>query len=178
MLTFISSKILTTQLTWKLIEKKRPRRRKPRLNKSRPANQIRNFDSRMSNIPKSRGALAKALEKYVSLAQDAFSNGDRIVAESYYQYAEHYQRVLNETDDENKFERPDIIKSPNGSEIKPSRTQRAIEAQNQRNEKNDVQQNPRNENLNIKKESETTKEQKGEKKYTSDGLEALKPFEV
>ena len=31
----------------------------------------------------------------MSLAQDAFSNGDRIVAESYYQYAEHYQRVLN-----------------------------------------------------------------------------------
>ena len=63
-----------------MIEKKRPRRRKPRLSKSRPANQIRNFDSRTPNIPKSRGALAKALEKYVSLAQDAFSNGDRIVA--------------------------------------------------------------------------------------------------
>ena len=38
----------------------------------------------------------------MSLAQDAFSNGDRIVAESYYQYAEHYQRVLNEIVEETK----------------------------------------------------------------------------
>ena len=117
-----------------MIEKK-TRRRKPRLSKNRPSNQIRNFDSRSPNIPRSRGALAKALEKYTSLAQDAFSNGDRIVAESYYQYAEHYQRVLNETVDESKLERSDNIKSQNGVEVKPSRTQRAMEAQNQRNGK-------------------------------------------
>ncbi len=161
-----------------MIEKKRPRRRKPRLSKNRSANQIRNFDSRLPNIPKSRGALAKALEKYNSLAQDAFSNGDRIVAESYYQYAEHYQRVLNETVDEGRFEKSGNIQSQNGAEIKPSRTQRAIEAQNQRNEKNDGQQTSRNENQSIKNGPETLKEQKGEKNFTSDGLEALKPFEV
>ncbi len=161
-----------------MIEKKRPRRRKPRLSKNRPSNQIRNFDSRLPNIPRSRGALAKALEKYTSLAQDAFSNGDRIVAESYYQYAEHYQRVLNETVDESKLERSDNIKSQNGVEVKPSRTQRAMEAQNQRNGKNGGQQTSQNENQNIKKENETIKEQQGDKKFTSDGLEALKPFEV
>ena len=55
---------------------------------------------KVSPTPRSRGALSKALEKYMSLAQDAFSNGDRIVAESYYQYAEHYQRVLNEIVDD------------------------------------------------------------------------------
>ncbi len=161
-----------------MIEKKRPRRRKPRLNKNRPANQLRNFDSRGPSVPKSRGALAKALEKYTSMAQDAFSNGDRIVAESYYQYAEHYQRVLNETDYESKFETTKNVKAQNGTEIKPSRTQRAMDAQNQRNERNDGQQGSQTVNHNNKKVTENIKDEQGDKKFTSDGLEALKPFEI
>ena len=32
----------------------------------------------------------------MTMAQDANSNGDRIVAENYYQYAEHYQRLINQ----------------------------------------------------------------------------------
>ena len=57
------------------------------------------------------------------MAQDAHSNGDRIVAENFYQYAEHYQRVLNETTEDDKQ-----ITSSNVSQInngKPSRTERA-----------------------------------------------------
>jgi len=38
-------------------------------------------------------------EKYVNLARDAFSSGDRIAAESYQQYAEHYFRIINDTTD-------------------------------------------------------------------------------
>jgi hypothetical protein len=38
-------------------------------------------------------------EKYVNLARDAFSSGDRIAAESYQQYAEHYYRIINDTTD-------------------------------------------------------------------------------
>ena len=34
-------------------------------------------------------------EKYLSLAQDAAVSGDRILAEGYYQHAEHYYRLLN-----------------------------------------------------------------------------------
>ena len=85
-----------------MIEKKRPRRKKPRINKSRTPNQLRTFETKGVNTPKTRGAISKALEKYTSLAQDAFSNGDRIVAESYYQFAEHYQRVLNENFEDDK----------------------------------------------------------------------------
>ena len=40
----------------------------------------------------------------MNMAQEAHSNGDRIVAESYYQYAEHYQRLLNENAKTDKFE--------------------------------------------------------------------------
>ena len=86
-----------------MIEKRRPRRKKSRINKSRTPNSLRTFETKGVNTPKTKGAISKALEKYTSLAQDAFSNGDRIVAESYYQFAEHYQRVLNENFEDENF---------------------------------------------------------------------------
>ncbi len=42
-----------------------------------------------------RGNAHQVYEKYIGLARDALSAGDRVAAESYYQYAEHYYRVLN-----------------------------------------------------------------------------------
>ena len=120
-----------------MIEKKRPRRKKPRINKSRTPNQLRTFETKGINTPKTRGAISKALEKYTSLAQDAFSNGDRIVAESYYQFAEHYQRVLNENFEDDKSDNINP-RFPKNNEIdaKPSRTERAISATNERNKRN------------------------------------------
>jgi hypothetical protein len=35
------------------------------------------------------------VEKYLALARDATSAGDRVTAESYFQHAEHYVRQLN-----------------------------------------------------------------------------------
>lgn len=156
-----------------MIDKKRPRRRKPRLNQKRSSSHLRPFDNRGLNIPRTRVAISKALEKYNNLAQDAFSNGDRIVAEGYYQFAEHYQRVLNETaDDVNKPESANKDNSFNRNkfEDRPSRTQRAIEAKNNKDEK------PVNDERNESSGS-TTKGQ-DDNTYTSDGIEALKPFEI
>ncbi len=160
-----------------MIEKKRPRRKKPRINKSRNQNQIRTFETRGINTPKTKSAVSKALEKYTSLAQDAFSNGDRIVAESYYQFAEHYQRVLNENFEDDKSNNINP-RYPNnhGIDAKPSRTERAISATNQRNKSN-------NNNINSEDNQSGQKlgfeDQKSEKKeITSDGIEALKPFEI
>lgn len=45
-------------------------------------------------------------EKYVSLARDASSSGDRIAAESYHQYAEHYYRILNDSTDPQRPQQP------------------------------------------------------------------------
>ena len=36
----------------------------------------------------------KLLEKYKNLAKEASSNGDKILSESYYQYADHFLRVI------------------------------------------------------------------------------------
>lgn len=48
------------------------------------------------NNNRGTGNAAQMLEKYKTLARDATQAGDRITAEYYYQYADHYFRVLNE----------------------------------------------------------------------------------
>lgn len=52
------------------------------------------FDSNGPDV-RIRGTAHQIHEKYVILAKDAESIGDRILAESYLQHAEHYQRVIN-----------------------------------------------------------------------------------
>ena len=43
-----------------------------------------------------RGTAAQLQEKYRSLATDAQTHGDRVQAEAFLQYAEHYRRLLND----------------------------------------------------------------------------------
>ncbi len=54
-----------------------------------------------SNGPevKVRGTAQHVLEKYQSLARDAYSAGDRILSEGYWQHAEHYLRILSESNE-------------------------------------------------------------------------------
>jgi hypothetical protein len=42
-----------------------------------------------------RGTAQQLFEKYLQLGRDATSSGDRVMAEGYFQHAEHYFRVLN-----------------------------------------------------------------------------------
>ena len=44
------------------------------------------------------------LEKYLNLARDASTGGDRIAAENFYQHAEHYFRIIN-ANNEGQFTR-------------------------------------------------------------------------
>lgn len=46
-----------------------------------------------------RGNAPQVYEKYLSLARDATSAGDRVGAESYFQFAEHYFRIMNDSTD-------------------------------------------------------------------------------
>ncbi len=41
-----------------------------------------------------RGSALQVNEKYTALANDAYSSGDRILAESFFQHADHYYRVI------------------------------------------------------------------------------------
>jgi len=56
-------------------------------------NPNRTFDSTGPEI-KIRGSAAHVYEKYLQLARDANTSGDRVMAENYLQHAEHYYRIL------------------------------------------------------------------------------------
>jgi hypothetical protein len=62
--------------------------------RGRPQNNPnRTFDSSGPEI-KIRGSAAHVYEKYLQMARDANSAGDRVMAENYLQHAEHYYRIL------------------------------------------------------------------------------------
>ena len=145
-----------------MIEKNKFRKKRSRPSSKRPL-AFKHLNG--SNSPKTRVSITRALEKYISMAQDAHSNGDRIVAENFYQYAEHYQRLLNEDKSHGNLSVDDKLKNKNMSDsemtdIKLSRTQRAINAKDERYKK-------------IEGKNGSNK-QKG---FTRDGIEALKPFQ-
>ena len=145
-----------------MIEKNKFRKKRSRPSSKRPT-AFKHLNG--SNSPKTRVSITRALEKYISMAQDAHSNGDRIVAENFYQYAEHYQRLLNEDKSQGNLSSDDNLKNKNMSDsemtdIKLSRTQRAINAKDERYKK-------------IEGNNGSDK-QKG---FTRDGIEALKPFQ-
>jgi hypothetical protein len=56
-------------------------------------NPNRTYDSTGPEV-KIRGSASHVYEKYLQLARDANASGDRIMAESYLQHAEHYFRIM------------------------------------------------------------------------------------
>ncbi|MFH1157667.1 MAG: DUF4167 domain-containing protein [Pseudomonadota bacterium] len=60
---------------------------------------VQSFDSNGPDV-RIRGTAYQINEKYVTLARDATSAGDHVLAESYLQHAEHYQRFINEMTEE------------------------------------------------------------------------------
>jgi Domain of unknown function (DUF4167) len=59
-----------------------------------PLNRNHVFDSNGPDL-RIRGTAQQLFEKYLQLGRDATSGGDRVMAESYFQHAEHYFRILN-----------------------------------------------------------------------------------
>ena len=53
----------------------------------------RSYESNGPDV-KIRGTAAHIAEKYISLARDASSSGDSVMAENYLQHAEHYNRII------------------------------------------------------------------------------------
>ena len=59
-------------------------------------NPNRAYDSNGPEV-KIRGTASHIYEKYLQLARDANSTGDRVMAENYLQHAEHYYRIVAAT---------------------------------------------------------------------------------
>lgn len=62
-------------------------------NNNRKPNRNQSFDSNGPSV-RIRGTASQLQEKYLSMARDASSAGDRVMAENYFQHADHYYRIL------------------------------------------------------------------------------------
>lgn len=74
------------------MKRQRGRGRKP----GHQNNSNRAFESNGPDV-KIRGNAQHIYEKYLQLARDSSSSGDRVMAENYYQHAEHYLRIVQLT---------------------------------------------------------------------------------
>ena len=72
------------------MKRSRGRGRRPPSSNNNPN---RTFDSAGPEI-KIRGSASHVYEKYMQLARDANTAGDRVAAENYLQHAEHYWRIM------------------------------------------------------------------------------------
>lgn len=61
-----------------------------------------NFDP---NGGRNRGNAQQLMDKFLSLARDANSQGDRIAAENYFQHADHYYRVVHARNEQQEARR-------------------------------------------------------------------------
>ena len=90
-----------------------------------PLNRNHVFDSNGPDL-RIRGTSQQLFEKYLQLGRDAMSSADRVMAESYFQHAEHYFRILNamnqaaqlqgQTNGAGPQRRPNFERDGNGSE--------------------------------------------------------------
>lgn len=69
------------------------------------------FESNGPNV-KIRGTAQQVQEKYIALARDASSAGDRILAEGYLQFAEHYYRIASAAEAQNGGQQQNRPASP------------------------------------------------------------------
>lgn len=68
-----------------------------RNNGRRNGYQRNNYDSKKPNRLRFRGNTNQLLNKYLVLAKNSLSSGDRIQAEYYFQFADHYSRLMSES---------------------------------------------------------------------------------
>ena len=57
-----------------------------------------NGDFQIKSLSRNNHNASKLVEKYNNLAREALANEDKILSESYFQYADHFMRVLSERD--------------------------------------------------------------------------------
>lgn len=73
------------------------------------------FDSHGPDV-RIRGNAPQVYEKYLTLARDATSAGDRVAAEGFFQFAEHYFRIMNDSTDPRRPSPPPQADGRGGSE--------------------------------------------------------------
>ncbi|MGM0421985.1 MAG: DUF4167 domain-containing protein [Pseudomonadota bacterium] len=118
-----------------------------------------------------RGNAYQIVEKYVTLARDASSAGDNVLAESYYQFAEHYQRIINEfTASVDRTDSANSDDNNNAKSADKNDRQQQPRAEKQPQPRHEEPQNPKAENIKMVEDDKApapkAKESEGEKKPT------------
>ena len=62
-----------------------------------------NGDFQRKSLNRNNNNASKLVEKYNNLAREALANEDKILSESYFQYADHFTRVLSEREIQKKM---------------------------------------------------------------------------
>ena len=60
---------------------------------------------------RNNGNVEKLISKYNELAREALSNGDKILSENYYQYADHFLRISTEQKEKQKDKLQTVVET-------------------------------------------------------------------
>ena len=96
-----------------------------------------NGDFQRKSLSRNNHNASKLVEKYNNLAREALANEDKILSESYFQYADHFTRVLGERE-----------KNQSVKEINNSATNKAQASSDEKN-KTDLETNKEAEKKNA-----------------------------
>ena len=128
-----------------------------------------------------RGSVSQLNEKYTSLASDAAASDDRILAESYLQFADHYYRIDKEIEinneakeaklnvekntNENGFSEVETENNENNENKRPPRRKRGFQIRENELQAQDVNSEAKviNENENLEKASDEDKSKSSQK---------------
>ena len=120
-------------------------------------NRSHTFESNGPEV-KIRGSAQQVLEKYLMLARDAYSSGDRVQSENYFQHAEHYYRVIMANGggqeqrphygpmtpaDRDEPQPEDVVVGPQHREMQPQQHQQQQHHQHQHQHQHQQHQQPR-----------------------------------
>ena len=140
---------------------KRGRGRGGNRRSSGPPGRNHTFDSNGPDI-RIRGNAHQVHEKYMNLAREASTNGEVVLAESYFQHAEHYYRILSAFTDDNN------------SEANKNRNQN-----NGNNHSSNGQNAAETNTISITTEpTESEKQQEHNKEASADGVETIERREI
>ena len=95
---------------------------------------------------RSKGNITQQYNKYLKLAKDTFSSGDRIQAEYYYQFTDHYYRLMMEfginLEDQDSSEDVKVVnnESVNSDENKEASNADSQKLEEEETKDNDVEQ--------------------------------------
>ncbi|KAA5803720.1 DUF4167 domain-containing protein [Alkalicaulis satelles] len=108
-------------------------------------NSNRSFESNGPDV-KIRGNAQHICEKYLQLARDASSSGDRVMAENYYQHAEHYLRIVQANQPRREDGDSDSERQQDRSGGQQARRQDPSETEQPRTERSEGESRPNRSN--------------------------------